>query len=92
MLEELARHGYSISPGPLYPMLHGLEQKGYLRSWEARDGRSRRRVFRATPLGEDAAAALPSAFRRGRFLGAVGWSDPFLAVRRASTVVTIRTP
>ena len=32
MVEELARHGYRISPGTLYPLLHGLEKKGYLRS------------------------------------------------------------
>ena len=28
MLEELARHGYRISPGTLYPLFHGLEKKG----------------------------------------------------------------
>lgn len=54
MLEELARHGYRISPGTLYPLLRGLEKKGYLRSWEERDGRSRRRIFRATPKGQQA--------------------------------------
>jgi hypothetical protein len=32
MIEELARHGYRISPGTLYPLLRGLEKKGYLRS------------------------------------------------------------
>jgi hypothetical protein len=36
MIEELARHGYRISPGSLYPVLHGLEEKGYLRSSEQR--------------------------------------------------------
>jgi DNA-binding PadR family transcriptional regulator len=39
MQEELARHGYRISPGTLYPLLQGLEKKEYLRSWEERDGR-----------------------------------------------------
>jgi DNA-binding PadR family transcriptional regulator len=34
MIEELARHGYRISPGSLYPLLQGLEKKGYLRSTE----------------------------------------------------------
>ena len=29
MAEELARHGYKISPGTLYPILHGLEKRGY---------------------------------------------------------------
>ena len=34
------------------------EKKGYLRSTEERDGRSRRKVYRATPLGsKDLASA-----------------------------------
>jgi DNA-binding PadR family transcriptional regulator len=51
MVEELARHGYRISPGTLYPILHSLEKKGYLRSSEQRDGKSLRKVYRATPNG-----------------------------------------
>src|ERR1017187_3184722 len=54
MVEELARHGYGISPGTLYPLLHGLEKKGYLRAAEMRNGKSRRKVYRATPLGRNA--------------------------------------
>ncbi len=38
MAEELARHGYRISLGTLYPLLHGLQKKGYLRSQEKRTG------------------------------------------------------
>lgn len=57
MAEELARHGYRISPGTLYPLLHSLENKGYLRSTERRNGKSRRKVYRATPLGKKALAA-----------------------------------
>lgn len=30
ILEELARHGYRLSPGTLYPTLHRLEKDGYL--------------------------------------------------------------
>jgi PadR family transcriptional regulator, regulatory protein PadR len=56
MLEELGRHGYRISPGTLYPLLHGLEKKGYLRAKEQRDGKSLRKVYRATPLGRKALA------------------------------------
>ena len=52
--EELKRHGYAISPGTLYPLLRGLEKKGYLRSWKERDGKSGRIMFRATPLGRRA--------------------------------------
>jgi PadR family transcriptional regulator, regulatory protein PadR len=57
MIEELARHSYRISPGTLYPLLHNLEKKGYLRSSEQVNGKSRRTVYRATPLGRKALAA-----------------------------------
>ncbi len=30
LIEELRRHGYDLSPGTLYPLLHSLEQSGYL--------------------------------------------------------------
>lgn len=54
MIEELARHGYKLSPGTLYPMLHAMERKGYLVSKEQRVGRSARRLYRATPSGRKA--------------------------------------
>jgi DNA-binding PadR family transcriptional regulator len=57
MIEELGRHGYRISPGSLYPLLQRLEKRGYLRSKEERNGKSLRRVYRATPLGRRALAA-----------------------------------
>jgi len=56
MIDELAHHGYKISPGTLYPMLHGMERKGYLKSVKKRDGRTYRRFYRATPLGRKALA------------------------------------
>ena len=54
MIEQLARHGYRLSPGTLYPILHGLEKKGYLRSTERRLGRTARRMYRITPSGRRA--------------------------------------
>lgn len=56
MTEELARHGYRISPGTLYPTLHRLEADGMLTS-EQRvvDGRARR-MYRATAAGKKALA------------------------------------
>jgi len=54
IIEELARHGYKLSAGTLYPILHGLERKGYLRSYEHRDGRRIRRVYKATAAGKKA--------------------------------------
>jgi PadR family transcriptional regulator, regulatory protein PadR len=35
MMRELARHGYRLSPGTLYPLLHRMELDGLLKS-EAR--------------------------------------------------------
>jgi PadR family transcriptional regulator PadR len=31
LIGELRRHGYELSPGTLYPVLHQLEKAGYLR-------------------------------------------------------------
>jgi len=56
-IEELARHGYKLSPGTLYPLLHGLERKGYLQSTTERSGKTSRRMYRATPLGRKVLAA-----------------------------------
>jgi len=63
--EELARHGYKLSAGTLYPILHGLEHKNYLRSSEQRSGKWSRRVYRVTPLGRK---ALRTARKRVREL------------------------
>ena len=63
MIEELSHHGYRISPGTLYPLLHGLEKKGYLRSSEQVNGKSRRKVYRATPLGRKTLTAAKKKVR-----------------------------
>jgi DNA-binding PadR family transcriptional regulator len=63
IMEELARHGYRLSPGTLYPMLHGMEKRGYLRSREKRIGRSVRRLYRATPKGMKALAIAKGKLR-----------------------------
>jgi len=58
MTEELERHGYSISPGTLYPLLHKLAADGLLASGErVVDGRIRR-VYTATPTGREELARL----------------------------------
>jgi PadR family transcriptional regulator PadR len=54
MMEELRRHGYRLSAGTLYPLLHGLERRGYLRSTPKREGRRSWREYRATPAGRRA--------------------------------------
>ncbi|HLZ43985.1 MAG TPA: PadR family transcriptional regulator [Candidatus Sulfotelmatobacter sp.] len=63
MIEELGRHGYRLSPGTMYPLLHGLEKKGLLRS--SRTGRSSnsRLVYRATATGRTALAVAKDKVR-----------------------------
>ncbi|WP_316444799.1 PadR family transcriptional regulator [Escherichia coli] len=55
-IEELRRHGYEMSAGTVYPMLHGLEKKGYLTSRHERTGRRERRVYDITEQGRTALA------------------------------------
>ena len=54
IIEELDRHGYEISPGTLYPMLHSLEKKGYLTSKQQTVRRRTRRVYIITKTGRAA--------------------------------------
>ncbi|MEX0964380.1 MAG: PadR family transcriptional regulator [Pseudohongiellaceae bacterium] len=54
MLGELREHGYRIGRGTLYPMLHRLEERGYLRAREQRLTRTMRRYYRATAKGKTA--------------------------------------
>jgi DNA-binding PadR family transcriptional regulator len=63
MIEELSRHGYRMSPGTLYPLLHGLEAKGLLRSRPVRVGRWFRREYRATKAGRKALRAAKKRVR-----------------------------
>jgi DNA-binding PadR family transcriptional regulator len=63
MIEELSRHGYKVSAGTLYPILHSLEAKGYLKATEHRNGRRIRRLYRATPAGRRVLAAAKAKVR-----------------------------
>jgi PadR family transcriptional regulator PadR len=63
IIEELARHGYKLSPGTLYPMLHGLEKRGYVRSTSNVQNGHARRTYRATALGRRALTEATSRVR-----------------------------
>ena len=60
MIDELAHHGYRLSPGTLYPMLHKMERDGYLVSRQEREGRTVRKLYTITPKGKEG-LALPKA-------------------------------
>jgi len=53
---ELARHGYRISPGTLYPTLHRMEDEGLLISTRRVINGRTRRMYRATAAGRQALA------------------------------------
>ncbi|MDP2919168.1 MAG: PadR family transcriptional regulator [Dehalococcoidia bacterium] len=54
---ELARHGYTISPGTLYPTLHRLSREGYLESETRVVEGKMRKYYRATGEGKRLLAA-----------------------------------
>jgi PadR family transcriptional regulator PadR len=56
IIEEVARLGYKLSPGTMYPLLDALERKRLLRSRAVRTGGTARRIYRATAAGREAYA------------------------------------
>jgi len=58
MIEELRRHGYSISAGTMYPMLHGLEEAGALRSRQTLVEGKIRKYYETTKSGDALLAEL----------------------------------
>ena len=81
MIWELERHGYCLSPGTMYPLLHGLERRGLLRSKRGRIPNARR-MYRATPAGR---AALRVAKDKVQELFSELFDDVILAAHAASS-------
>jgi DNA-binding PadR family transcriptional regulator len=52
LIEELARHGYALSPGTLYPILHKLEKQGLLVGERQVVLGKVRKCYRLTPIGQ----------------------------------------
>ena len=52
LIEELARHGYKISCGTLYPILHRLHHDGYLAVKEKNINGKIRKYYRITAKGK----------------------------------------
>jgi PadR family transcriptional regulator PadR len=85
MIEELARHGYKLSPGTLYPVLHGLEENGLLRSEEHTLAGKIRRVYRATPAGQRVLKAAKEQVRE--LFGELFEVEPLVELPRTRTRV-----
>lgn len=54
MMEELRRHGYRVSPGTLYPILHEMEESGLLERTDRVVGGRVRKYYGATAAGAEA--------------------------------------
>ena len=52
IIEELARHGYKLSPGTLYPTLTKMEKGGLLVSETRTVNHKQRKYYRITPVGK----------------------------------------
>ena len=63
MIEELAHHGYRLSPGTLYPLLHKMERDGYLTARRERDGRTLRKFYSITDKGRSGLALAKERIR-----------------------------
>ena len=60
---ELARHGYRLSPGTIYPALHELAQAGFLTMKNRVVQGKRRKYYRATGRGRKALATTRKLLR-----------------------------
>jgi PadR family transcriptional regulator, regulatory protein PadR len=54
MMKELARHGYKLGPGTLYPLLHRLVADGLLKSQTVLEKGRSRKYYTITPQGRRA--------------------------------------
>lgn len=63
MMEELARHGYRVSPGTLYPIFRGLVDAGFLRSESVVVDGKVRKYYSITPGGRKALAEFKDKIR-----------------------------
>lgn len=52
MIKELEEHGYTISPGSLYPIFKSLESKGLLKSKQVQEGKTRKKFYTITSKGK----------------------------------------
>jgi DNA-binding PadR family transcriptional regulator len=54
MMDELGRHGYRLGPGTMYPLLHSMERRGWLKAKPVIVAGRRRKCYVATRAGRTA--------------------------------------
>lgn len=63
MIQELARHGYDLSPGTLYPIFHSLEAQGLLMSEQQTVAGKVRKYYHITDRGREVLAEIRPRIR-----------------------------
>lgn len=63
IIQELGRHGYKLGPGTIYPLLHGMERRGWLHAERRLVNTHIRKVYVATAAGRKALAQARSYVR-----------------------------
>ncbi len=53
MMEELAEHGYKLSPGTIYPILHNMDKEGLLKHYSENCAGKIRKYYEITEAGKD---------------------------------------
>ena len=54
IIQELGRHGYRLGPGTVYPLLHSMERRGWLRVDSKIVAGRKRKIYAATAAGRRA--------------------------------------
>ncbi len=86
MAEELGRHGYKLSPGTLYPLLHRLELDGLLVSQPEVVGGKVRKYYVATDKGREVLAEIRP--KLSELVGEALPHEPLAATRTKSSRTT----
>lgn len=53
MIDELSEHGYKLSPGTLYPILHNLENEGLVAHYNENFAGKIRKYYSITKTGKE---------------------------------------
>jgi PadR family transcriptional regulator, regulatory protein PadR len=64
-LQQISREALQVQQGSLYPALHRLERRGWIRAqWATSENNRRAKYYRLTPRGEKQLQAETSAWRK----------------------------
>ena len=90
-LEQISRSVVQVNQGSLYPALHRLEQKGWLKSeWKQSETGREAKFYSMTPSGTNAAQSREGKLGPADGSGPVGFRRGQLTMKRATELVPAR--